>query len=108
MKSLIKEFYNPELKWVPHYWVVFASNGEDTEFWDDNLDKCKAFCEARGWDYEIVPLDKTVTIMRFHKSDTEIWYEVLGKGRRLYKSAHKDDCLVFCDEMGYCVEEAIL
>ena len=60
MKSLIKEFYNPELKWVPHYWEVFAPNGEDTEFWDGSLDKCKAFCEARGWDYEIVPLNEAL------------------------------------------------
>lgn len=58
MKSLIKEFYNPELKWVPHYWEVLSFNSEEFMFWDEKLDKCKAFCESHGWDYKIVPLDE--------------------------------------------------
>lgn len=71
MKSLIKGFYNPVLKYVPHYWEVFAPNGEDTEFWDESLDRCKALCEACGWDYEIVPLSKAKEDANGKKDDKE-------------------------------------
>ena len=49
----IKKCHNPEMQVIREWWEVRTKDDEFL-FWDESLDKCKAFCEGHGFNYTII------------------------------------------------------